>query len=70
MRDCNAGLALQFDLANDEQLIEEIIKYIFIHINNSVGSEINWMNFEQYTAQYQVKNQVDLFNKVITNGRR
>jgi hypothetical protein len=65
MRECNAGLALQFDTHSEESVISEIITYLKHAINEHKKPLINWEAFEKYTAEYQVKKQVDLFNSVI-----
>lgn len=70
MRDCNAGLALQFDLEDEESLIQRIVNYISQNLNNKSGSTINWDSFEKYTAKFQVKKQVELFNNVVHSGRK
>jgi len=63
MSECNAGLSLQFDTINEDVIVNSIIEYIHTSL---IGfkQEINWENFQKYTAQYQVKQQTKLFDLV------
>ncbi len=65
MNDCNAGLALQFDAETEQVIINKIINYIQLAYSNKISNNINWNNFDQYTALNKVKMQIELFNKVI-----
>lgn len=68
MKDVNLGLAIQFDKLDENVMLESINQYIYTSIiNDTYLKEPNWTEFQKYTAQYQVKNQVVLFNKVISN---
>lgn len=68
MQDVNLGLAIQFDKLDENVMLESINQYIYTSIiNDTYLKEPNWTEFQKYTAQYQVKNQVVLFNKVISN---
>lgn len=67
MEECNIGLALQFDLETESALIEKIIAYIKLSINTEKTNNVNWTAFEKYTASYQVKKQIELFNSVLEN---
>lgn len=64
MKDCNAGLALQFDTSTEDEIMDSIIEYIKLKINRQSTNEINWNSFEKYTSRYQVNMQVELFNNV------
>lgn len=70
MKDCNAGLSLMFDIDSEKEIINKIVDYIISSINLEYKSNVNWNKFEKYTAQYQVKNQVELFNNVLIDARR
>lgn len=65
MKECNAGLSLNFDNVAEEKLINEIIEYIHKAMNNEITIKINWEEFDKYTASYQVKKQVGVFNQVV-----
>lgn len=65
MRNTNAGLSLQFDVEDEDELIKRIIDYLYKAINNQLNIKINWNEFEKYTASYQVKKQVNIFNEVL-----
>jgi hypothetical protein len=65
MNNCMAGLALQFDKQTEEEIIEEIISYLLLHLREKKEPKINWDAFAKYTSEYQVKRQVELFNRVI-----
>jgi hypothetical protein len=68
MQDVNLGLAIQFDKLYENVMLDSINQYIYTSIiNDTYLKEPNWTEFQKYTAQYQVKNQVVLFNKVISN---
>lgn len=67
MSECNAGLSLQFDTINEEEIVNNIIEYIHSSLMD-FKQEINWDNFQKYTAQYQVKQQTELFNKVLQSA--
>lgn len=64
MNDCNAGLALQFDIETEQVIIDKIISYIQLVYTNKFSNSINWNNFDQYTSLNKVKIQTKLFNKV------
>lgn len=65
MNETNLGLTLQFDQENEETLKNKIIDYLQQSIANTLNLNINWDEFEKYTAKYQVKEQVNLFNYII-----
>ena len=65
MKECNAGLSLQFDTMKEDDIIDKLVNYIIQHKSGELGSEIHWSAFEKYTAKFQVKEQVGLFNNVI-----
>ena len=67
MNECNVGMALQFDKDSESIIINKIISYLFEAIKGVNAKEVNWVAFEKYTAQYQVKKQVELFNRVLNN---
>ncbi len=69
MSECNAGLALQFDKMKEDYIINEIIKYIKMIMSNDNAIIINWNLFENYNANHQVKNQIDLFERVLNASR-
>lgn len=64
MSECNAGLALKFDVESEEVIIQKIVDYICQNLKMASGSAVNWESFEKYTASFQAKKQVELFNKV------
>lgn len=67
MKECNIGLALQFDEYSDTELIDNIKSYILKAIKGEFKVEVDWEIFDKYTAAYQVKKQIELFNNVIIN---
>jgi len=67
MKECNAGISLQFDTMNEDDIIDKLVDYIIQHKSGERGSEINWIAFEKYTSEFQVKSQVELFNDVVSN---
>lgn len=65
MKKCNMGLSLEFDLEKEAALEKRIFTYIQESILKKTSSDINWNEFEKYSARYQVNKQVSFFNKVI-----
>ena len=66
MKECNAGISLQFDTMNEDDIIDKLVDYIIQHKSGERGSEINWIAFEKYTSEFQVKSQIELFNDVVS----
>ena len=67
MNECNVGMDLQFDKDSESIIIDKIMSYLLEAIKGANTKEVNWVAFEKYTAQHQVKKQIDLFNNVIIN---
>lgn len=63
MIECNAGMSLQFDTTDRVENVNNIIQYIHDSFKG-FNSNVNWDNFEKYTAKYQVKKQTELFESV------
>lgn len=65
MEDVNAGLALKFDLEEEDIIIDKIVHYINVTIESGFTSpKINREKYEEYCSPYQVRKQVDLFNDI------
>lgn len=69
MNKCNAGKALQFDTADEEVIIATIVKYIKSAIDGFEAQNINWDEFSNYTSEYQVLKQTELFNNVVNASK-
>jgi hypothetical protein len=67
MKECNAGISLQFDNMNEDDIIDKLVNYIIQHKPGEPGAETNWSAFEKYTSEFQVKSQVELFNDVVSH---
>jgi hypothetical protein len=67
MKECNAGISLQFDNMNEDDIIDKLVNYIIQHKSGEPGAETNWSAFEKYTSEFQVKSQVELFNDVVSH---
>ncbi len=64
MKECNAGLSLQFDKEDDEVTTEKIISYIE---NSLTGNStiINWDAFKKYDSEGAAKIHIQFFEQVI-----
>lgn len=67
MNECNVGLPLQFDKHSETVLIENIKSFLLKVIKGEFKIEVDWEMFDKYTAAYQVKKQIELFNIVLEN---
>lgn len=68
MNECNMGLALQFDLDDEEMLISKIINYLASSMDN-VHSSVNWNAFKKYDSESATINQIIFFEQVMTNAK-
>lgn len=60
--DCNAGFFIPIDKSLDAAT--QILVDYLIAVEQRKSPETNWKEFEQYTAFYMTKRQVELFNQV------
>lgn len=70
MEECNIGLSLQFDKKEESDLIDDIKTFLLKAIKGEFKIKVDWDNFDKYTAAFQVKKQVELFNNVIENNEQ
>lgn len=70
MEECNIGLSLQFDKKEESVLIDDIKTFLLKAIKGEFKIKVDWDNFDKYTAAFQVKKQVELFNNVIENNEQ
>lgn len=69
MNECKVGLSLQFDLEEEDVLIDKMIGYIEQSFS-SINQTIDWNEFKKYDAETAAKNHINLFEVVLKNVRQ